>query len=111
MKKRLDRLVQVRKRLDEGGEPACVEACRKNGREAIFVGDLNDPDSKVSKAKKEAEENDLLLVQLRADKNTKPRMWFAGPAPAEIEERIPKEGESFNNDTYNIYNWKTQPDE
>jgi hypothetical protein len=54
----------------------------------------------------EAEQNDIPLVQLRADKGTKPRMWFAGPAPAEIEERIPEEGESFSNDAYNIYNWK-----
>ena len=54
----------------------------------------------------EAKTNDLPLVQLRADKETKPRMWFTGPAPAEIEDRIPSEGESYNNDAYNIYNWK-----
>ena len=54
----------------------------------------------------EAKENDIQLVQLRGEKETKPRMWFAGPAPAEIEERIPVEGESYNPDAYNIYNWK-----
>ena len=46
------------------------------------------------------------LVQLRGEKETKPRMWFSGPAPAEIENRIPAEGESYGNDSYNIYNWQ-----
>jgi len=46
------------------------------------------------------------LVQLRGEKETKPRMWFAGKAPAAIEPRIPTEGESYNPDAYSIYNWK-----
>lgn len=90
-------------RVDEGMDPACASTCPAD---AIHFGDLNDPNSKASLAMTEAEQNDIPLVQLRADKGTKPRMWFAGPAPAEIEERIPEEGESFSNDAYNIYNWK-----
>jgi molybdopterin-containing oxidoreductase family iron-sulfur binding subunit len=27
--------------------PACVEACQKNGSDALVFGDLNDPNSKV----------------------------------------------------------------
>ena len=90
-------------RVDEGMDPACAATCPSD---AIYFGDLNDPNSKVSTAMSEAKENDVELVQLRGEKQTKPRMWFAGPAPAEIEERIPKEGDSYNQETYNIYNWK-----
>ena len=46
------------------------------------------------------------LVQLRTDKQTRPRMWFAGDAPAEIEKVIPVEGESYSPQAYDIYNWK-----
>ena len=84
-------------------EPACASTCPSD---SIYFGDLNDPKSKASLAMAEAKENDLELVQLRSDKDTKPRMWFTGPAPAEVEERIPKEGDSYNNEAYNIYNWK-----
>ena len=90
-------------RIDEEMEPACASTCPSD---AIHFGDLNDPNSKVSLAMKAAGENDIELVQLRGEKETKPRMWFAGPAPAQIEPRVPREGESYNNDAYNIYNWK-----
>ena len=33
-------------------------------------------------------------------------MWFAGPAPPEVEPVIPKEGESYKPESYDIYNWK-----
>ncbi len=90
-------------RVDEGMEPACATTCPAD---AIHFGDLNDPQSKVSRAMTAAKENDLPLVQLRGEKETKPRMWFAGDAPAEIENRIPVEGQSYNPEAYNIYNWK-----
>lgn len=89
-------------RTDQGMEPACVPTCPS---EALYFGDLNDPDSKVSKAMKEAGESGD-LQQLRPEKGTKPRMWFAGPAPPEVEAVIPTEGESYAPDAYNIYNWK-----
>ena len=89
-------------RTDEGMEPACVPTCPA---EALHFGDLNDPESSVSKAMKEAEASGP-LSQLREEKGTKPRMWFAGAATTEVEPVIPTEGESYSPDAYNIYNWK-----
>lgn len=39
-------------RVDEGGTPACVEACVGTGRGAMVFGDLNDPASEISQALK-----------------------------------------------------------
>ena len=36
-------------RVDEGRMPACVEACAGAGEDAMTFGDLNDPDSGISK--------------------------------------------------------------
>jgi len=93
-------------RTENGMEPACVPTCPS---EALYFGNINDPDSKISKAMSEAEADDAKLSQLRTEKDTKPRMWFAGPAPVEIEDDIPREGESYDPDAYNIHNWKKNP--
>ncbi len=90
-------------RLEHEMQPACASTCPAD---AIYFGDLNDPKSPVSLAIKEASDHGVELVQLRGEKKTKPRMWFAGPAPAEIEERIPAEGKSYGPEAYDIYNWK-----
>ena len=90
-------------RLEQQMEPACANTCPAD---AISFGDLNDENSKISKAMRIAAENELETRQLRPEKNTRPRMWFAGEAPLEIEERVPREGESYSPDAYNIYNWK-----
>lgn len=89
-------------RAEHGLEPACVPTCPS---EALYFGDLNDDNSKISLAMKKAE-SESGLTQLRDEKETKPRMWFSGDAPAEIEPRVPREGESYNPEAYNIYNWK-----
>ena len=90
-------------RVENDMEPACATTCPS---EAIYFGDLNDSESKISKTMAQINEDDVELVQLREDKNTKPRMWFTGPAPAEVEDDVPREGESYQGDAYNIYNWK-----
>jgi molybdopterin-containing oxidoreductase family iron-sulfur binding subunit len=60
-------------RLDVGKMPACVEACRNVGAEALFVGDLNDPDSDVSR---------LIATnavkRLREDLGTEPKVHYIG---------------------------------
>ena len=88
-------------RLDEGMEPACANTCPAD---AIYFGDLNDKDSKVSRAIKGAGSD--TTSQLRPEKGTKPRMWFAGDGPVEMEERIPREGESYSPEAYDIFGWK-----
>jgi molybdopterin-containing oxidoreductase family iron-sulfur binding subunit len=35
-------------RIDQGGTPACVEACAHEGNNAIVFGDLNDPKSEIA---------------------------------------------------------------
>ena len=91
-------------RTEQGMEPACVPTCPA---EALYFGDLNDPDSKINKAMADAEASGEKLQQLRKEKGTVPRTWFAGDGVVEIEERVPREGESYNHAAYDIYNWPT----
>ena len=93
-------------RTEQGMEPACVPTCPS---EALHFGDLNDPESKISQAMSEARAADGELRQLRPEKATRPRMWFSGPAPPQVENDIPREGESYSTEAYSIYNWKKQP--
>ena len=89
-------------RAEAGMEPACVPTCPS---EALHFGDLNDPDSGVNQAMQAAAEAEGGLQQIRPEKQTRPRMWFAGPAPVEVEDHLPREGETYNPEAYNIYNW------
>lgn len=62
-------------RLDNGLEPSCVNTCQ--GRARIF-GDLNDPNSEVSKLVKEhnlANDDHVLLPE----ENTKPHVFYIDP--------------------------------
>lgn len=90
-------------RVEQDMEPACVPTCPAK---ALHFGDLNDENSEVSQAMKRAEEDGAQLSQLRPEKETRPRAWFAGEAPPIIEPRIPREGESYSPEAYDIYNWK-----
>ncbi len=57
-------------RVDHGGQPACVESCR-NG--AMIFGDLNDPNSEISHALKQASS-----TQIRADLGLEPGVHYRG---------------------------------
>jgi len=60
-------------RVDEGKQPACVEACASAGHEAILFGDLKDPDSDI--AKKLATEPSRAI---RADLKLNPGVRYQG---------------------------------
>ena len=74
--------------------------------EALYFGNLNDLEAKVDQAMSEAKQAAGELTQLRGGKETKPHIWFAGPAPVEVEDDILREGESYDPTAYNIHNWK-----
>jgi len=60
-------------RVDDGREPACVEACSSAFSQAIVFGDLNDPESKISK--------ELARhggIQIRADLGLNPAVHYQG---------------------------------
>ena len=91
-------------RVDEGMEPACVETCPSG---ALFFGDLNDPESTVSRMTERLEREGDLEV-LRPEKETRPRMQFVvdpNHPMASWEPKIPREGESYHNDAYSVYSW------
>jgi molybdopterin-containing oxidoreductase family iron-sulfur binding subunit len=60
-------------RLDQGMQPACVEACQKANRGAMVFGDLNDPSSQVSRLVA-----NTMLRGLREDLGTKPKVYYIG---------------------------------
>lgn len=91
-------------RVDVGMEPACVSTCPS---EALYFGDLNDPESQISKLQTRLEDEGKLEV-LRPEKGTRPRMKFVIDETRRVKEwekKIPREGESYANDAYNVYNW------
>ena len=60
-------------RIDAGDEPACVEACRSDGRNAMLFGDLNDKSSKIAqRVAKEAS------TTIRADLGLEPSVRYQG---------------------------------
>jgi tetrathionate reductase subunit B len=60
-------------RIDTGSGPACVEACTKAGHNAMIFGDLNDPDSEISRRIRE-----VATTQLRADLQVDPGVRYQG---------------------------------
>lgn len=91
-------------RVDVDMAPACLDTCPSD---ALYFGDLNDPKSTVSRMKA-ALESENKLAELRPDKETKPRMWFAVDEDRPMsawEHRIPAEGESYRADDYSVFNW------
>ncbi len=61
-------------RIDKGEKTtACAEACSKAGHGAIVFGDLNDPDSEISRRVRE-----IQTTQLRADLKLDPGVRYHG---------------------------------
>jgi len=60
-------------RVDKGLNPACVEACEKDGQKAMLFGDLNDPNSEIHKRLKE-----IGSTALRADMRLNPGIRYQG---------------------------------
>ena len=60
-------------RLDQGKQPACVEACEAMDMRALYFGNLNDPDSEVSEIV--ASEP---VKRIRADWGTEPKVYYLG---------------------------------
>ena len=63
-------------RVDRDGAsavPACAEAVNRDGRKAIWFGDLNDPDSEISQALRE-----FGATRLRADMGLNPGVGYRG---------------------------------
>ncbi len=58
-------------RIDRGRIPACVEACESAGHSAILFGDLNDPDSTISRRIR-----DYSTTKLRADLSLDPGVRY-----------------------------------
>jgi len=65
--------------VDAGHEPACVKACLGG---TLTFGDLNDPNSKISKALKAA--GDRVFV-LKAEKGTNPSVRYIRPEGVNVE--------------------------
>ncbi len=64
-------------RIDVGLEPACVVVCPT---EAILVGDLNDPRSKVA----QIVQRDVVAVR-RPEKETRPKLFYKGAHQATLD--------------------------
>ena len=60
-------------RVDRGLVPVCVEACAANGHGAIVFGDLNDPQSEISKRIRT-----VRTTALRADLRLDPAVRYEG---------------------------------
>ncbi len=63
-------------RIDRDGAdavPACAEAVNRDGRKPILFGDLNDPQSEISKRLRE-----LGATRLRADMGLNPGVYYRG---------------------------------
>lgn len=92
-------------RVDMGMAPPCQSTCPS---EALYFGDLNDPNSEVSKMKSQLE-SEGVLEQLREELGTKPRMWFAASKDrpvSEWEPKVPREGQSYDPEAYSVYQWQ-----
>ncbi len=91
-------------RLDVDMQPACVSTCPSD---ALYFGDLNDGESKISQVAAELEREGLLKT-LRPGKKTQPRVRFAAGEDQPMtawEGKVPGEGMSYSPEAYSVFNW------
>jgi tetrathionate reductase subunit B len=69
--------------VDAGLEPACIEACPTD---AILFGDLNDPESEISKA---VAENAVQVI--KPESGTEPYTFYIGLDIESVEARQAEE--------------------
>lgn len=60
-------------RVDDGKQPACVDACNKDGQKAMLFGDMKDPNSEISKKLKQVNS-----IVLRPDMRLNPGVRYQG---------------------------------
>lgn len=60
-------------RVDKGQQPACVEACRQAGHQAMLFGDLKDPNSEIAQKLKQ-----VSSTALRSDMRLNPGVRYQG---------------------------------
>jgi len=82
-------------RIDVGLEPACVVVCPV---EAIIVGDLNDPTSKVAQVV-----NREPVQVRRPEKGTRPKLFYKGAHQATLDPLAARRPEG------GLYMWSQQP--
>src|SRR6185312_8323424 len=82
-------------RIDMGLEPACVVVCPV---EAIMVGDLNDPTSKVAQIV-----NREPVQVRRPEKGTRPKLFYKGAHQATLDPLAARRPEG------GLYMWSEQP--
>lgn len=82
-------------RIDSGLEPACVSVCPT---QSIFVGDLNDPDSRVAQTI-----NREPVAVRKPEKGTKPKMFYKGAHQATLDPL------AATRPTGDNYAWAEQP--
>jgi tetrathionate reductase subunit B len=90
-------------RLDDGVVPSCVNTCTGRAR---HIGDLNDPNSNVSKLLKKNKAYTLLT-----DKGTKPQVFYIGKNAKRINDAL-KKGVDLRkeaNTGYQLKVWKEGP--
>lgn len=88
-------------RLEQGMQPACVETCPAD---VLVFGDLNDPESPISKFKAK---NKAQLSVLKEKERTKPSVTYRATNAAtlaKLEKKVPK-GRNHDPFSYEIDTW------